>query len=122
MKLAVQGAKEAGMTRDLDPKGLLQLLEEFRNARVIAALDDAEKLDRSSPRGTVLTVLGRGYEEVAQLCEKLDHRLEEFLAAVEGDLARDATKWGSNPLQEAVTSLTAELDELGTVLKDVESL
>ena len=122
IKLAVQDAKEAGMTRDLDPKGLVQLLEEFRNARVVAALEDAEKLDRSSPRGTVLTVLGRGYEEVAQLCEKLDRRLEEFLAAVEGDLARDAAKWGSNPLQDAVTSLAAELDELGTVLKDVESL
>ena len=101
---------------------MLQLLEEFRTARVVAALEDAEKVDRSSPRGTVLTVLGRGYEEVAQLCEKLDRRLEEFLAAVEGDLARDAAKWGSNPLQDAVTSLTAELDELGTVLKDVESL
>ena len=122
MKLAVQDAKEAGMTRDLDPKGLLQLLEDFRNTKVVAALQDCEKLDPNSPHGTVLTVLGRGYEAVAQLCEKLDCRLEEFLAAVEGDLARDAAKWGSNPLQDAVTSLTAELDELATVLQNVESL
>jgi len=122
MKLAVEAAKEAGMTKDLDPKGLLQLLEEFRNAKIVAALDDADKLDRDAPRGTVLTILGRGYEGVAQLCERLGSRLEEFLKAVEGDLASDAAKWGTNPLQDAVTSLNAELEELENVLKGVESL
>jgi hypothetical protein len=122
MKLAVEAAKEAGMTKDLDSKGLLQLLEEFRSAKVVAALDDADKLDRDAPRGVVLTILGRGYETVAQLCEKLGSRVEEFLKAVEGDLASDAAKWGMNPLQDAVNSLNAELNELETVLKGVESL
>lgn len=122
MKLAVQAAKEAGMTKDLDPKGLLQLLEEFRSAKVVAALEDADRLDRDAPRGIVLIILGRGYEGVVQLCEKLASRLEEFLKAVEADLASDAVKWGTNPLEDAVTSLNAELDELETVLKGLESL
>jgi len=122
MKLAVQEAKEAGMTKDLDARGLLQLLEEFRNAKVVAALDDAGKLEGDAARGTVLTVLGRGHEAVAQLSEKLGSRLEEFLAAVEGDLASQESRWGPDPLGDAVTSLNAELDELATVLKNVESL
>lgn len=122
MKLAVQDAREAGMTKDLDPKGLLQLIEEFRTAKVVAALDDAEKLDRDAPRGTVLTVLGRGHEVVAQLCEKLGSRLQEFLTTVEGDLASEESRWGRDPLGDAVASLIAELDELETVLKDVGSI
>lgn len=122
MKLAVQEAREAGMAKDLDPKGLLQLLEEFRTAKVVAALEDAEKLDRDALRGTVLTVLGRGHEAVAQLCEKLGSRLQEFLAAVEGDLASEESRWGRDPLGDAVASLNAELDELEIFLKDMQSL
>jgi hypothetical protein len=122
IKLAVQEAKEAGMTKNLDAKGLLQLLEEFRNAKVVVALDDAEKLDDDARRGIVLTVLGRGHEAVAQLSDRVGSRLEEFLTAVEGDLASDESRWGPDPLGDAVTSLHAELDELATVLKDVESL
>jgi hypothetical protein len=70
----------------------------------------------------VLTVLGRGHEAVAQLSDRLGSRLEEFLTAVEGDLASEESRWGPDPLGDAVTSLHAELDQLATVLKEVESL
>lgn len=122
MKEAVEAAKAAGMTVGLDVKGLLELLEEFRGARVVAALDDAEKLDQQSPRGTVLTVLGRGHDQVAQLCERLATRLGEFLTAIEAELGSDAAKFGANPTQDAVSSLTNELDQFAGVLQNLESL
>jgi len=101
---------------------LIELLEEFRGAKVVAALNDAEKLDQESPRGTVLTVLGRGHDQVAQLCERLGKRLDEFLKAIEAELASDAAKYGANPMQDAVSSLTTELEEFAVVLRTVESL
>jgi hypothetical protein len=122
MKEAVEAARAAGMTAGLDVKGLLELLEEFRGAKVVAALDDTEKLDQESPRGTVLTVLGRGHDRVAQLCERLGKRLDEFLKAVEAELASDEAKYGANPMQDAVSSLMTELEELATVLRTLESV
>src|SRR5437667_326851 len=79
---------------------LLQLLEDFRSAKVVAALDDAAKLERDAARGIVLTVLGRGHESVARLCEELGGRLENFLTSVEAELASEAMKYGTDPLQE----------------------
>jgi hypothetical protein len=122
MKEAAEVARAAGMTAGLDVKGLLELLEEFRGAKVVAALDDTGKLDQESPRGTVLTVLGRGHDQVAQLCERLGQRLDEFLKAIEAELASDAAKYGANPMQDAVSSLTTELEEFAVVLRTVESL
>jgi hypothetical protein len=122
MKEVAEAARAAGMTAGLDVKGLLEFLEEFRGAKVVAALDDAEKLDPESPRGTVLTVLGRGHDQVAQLCERLGERLQEFLKAIEAELASDAAKYGANPIHDAVSSLTTELDELAAVLRTLESV
>jgi Arc/MetJ family transcription regulator len=122
MKEAVEAARAAGLTTGLDVKGLLELLEEFRGAKVVAALDDTEKLDQESPRGTVLTVLGRGHDRVAQLCEQLGKRLDEFLKAVAAELASDEAKYGANPMQDAVSSLTTELEAFARVLQTLESL
>ena len=122
MKETVEAARADGIAKGLDAKGLLQLLEDFRSAKVVAALDDAAKLDREAARGIVLTVLGRGHESVARLCEELGGRLEAFLTSVEAELASEAMKYGADPLQEAVASLTTELRELAVVLEEVGSL
>jgi hypothetical protein len=58
---------------------------------------------------------------VAQLCERLGQRLDEFLKAIEAELASDTAKYGANPMQDAVSSLTTELEEFEAVLKTVES-
>jgi hypothetical protein len=122
MKEAVEAARTAGMTAGLDVKGLLELLEEFRGARVVAALDDTDKLGEESPRGTVLTVLGRGHDQVAQLCGQLGKRLDEFLRAVAAELASDEAKYGANPMQDAVHSLMTELEGFAGVLRTLESV
>ncbi len=80
------------------------------------------KLEGSTSRGLVLTVLGRGHEPVARFCEDFQARLTIFLGAVEDNLASEAIRYGDDPVTEAMASLRAELLDLAAVLEGVESL
>jgi hypothetical protein len=122
LKETIDAAKAAGIAGGLDTKGLLQLLEEFRAAKVMAALDDAGKLDTDASRGLVLTILGRGHESIARLCEAFQSHLENFLQSVEAELENESIKYGDDPLKDALTSLTAELRQIAVVLEKVEAL
>ncbi len=118
-KETVEAAKAAGLTRGVETKRLLQLIEEFRNAKVMAALDDAAKLGDDAPRGTVLAILGRDYEPVARLCEELRTRYDEFMMSVEAELEGEAMKYGEDPLAEAKATVASALSELETLLKEL---
>jgi hypothetical protein len=121
IKDAIESAKAAGVASGLDTKKLLQLLEEFRNAKVMAALEDTEKLGPDASRGQVLTVLGRGHTSVARLCEEFQNHLESFLAPVEAELVNESLKYGEDPIGDALSTLTSELSELIAVLEGVEA-
>lgn len=118
-KETVEGAKAAGLTGGVETKRLLQLIEEFRTAKVMAALEDAAKLGDDAPRGTVLVILGRGYEHVARLCEELRTRYDEFMVSVDAELKSEAMKYGEDPLAEAKATLASALSELETLLKEL---
>jgi hypothetical protein len=122
LKETIEAARAAGVAGGLDANGLIRLLEEFRTAKVKTALDDVEKLEGSTSRGLVLTVLGRGHEPVARFCEAFQQRITSFVGAVEDNLASEAIRYGEDPVAEALASLKAELQDLSTVLEGVESL
>ena len=121
-KETIEAARAAGLTTGMDSRRVLQLLEEFRTAKVMAALEDAGKLAEGTPRGLVLTVLGRGYEPVVRLCEELQVKLSEILSLVEAELANESLKYGADPLAEAALSLSQELQQTQRELEKVEQL
>jgi len=88
-------------------------------AEFMAALEDVAKLVEGTPRGQVLTVLGRGYETVASLCEELQRRYEEFNTSVDGELQSESMKYGNDPLVEAKNTLAAELGESTRLLAEL---
>ena len=111
-KETIETARSAGLTKGMDTKQVLQLLEEFRMMKVMAAFDDAGKIaDDGAPRGQVLTILGRGYEPVVRVCDQLRMKLDEILGSVDARLAGESQKYGSDPFAEAVSSLSDELKE-----------
>jgi hypothetical protein len=122
IKESIVTAKAAGVTAGFETKKLNQLLEEFRSARVKAALDDTGKLDASAARGLTLTILGRGHEAVARICEELERELDDFLQSVEAELERERLKYGEDPLTEARDSLLAELREIRGVLEGMDAI
>lgn len=122
LKETIEGARDSGVAKGLDSKGLLALLDEFRTARVAPALQDAAKLDTGAPRGLVLTILGRDHQSAVRICQQLHTRLDTFLGAIEGELANESLKYGEDPIKEAVNSLTAEAKALDQVLESVGAL
>jgi hypothetical protein len=121
IKESIVTAKAAGVTAGFDTRKLNQLLDEFRSARVKAALDDAGRLDPSASRGLSLTILGRGHDAVARVCEELERQLDDFLQSVEGELESERMKYGEDPLAEARDSLLTELREIRGVLKGMDA-
>jgi len=103
----------------LEIKRLLQFIEEFRTAKVMAALEDAARLGDDAPRGTVLAILGRGYEPVARLCEELRARYDDFVVSVDAELKSEAMKYGEDPLAEAKANVASALSELAALLKEL---
>ena len=120
LKDTVESAKAAGLTRGLETKRALQLVEEFRTAKVMAALEDAAKLADDAPRGTVLAILGRGYGPVVRLCNELRTRYDEFLSAVDAELAGEEMKFGEDPLGEAKATVASAVSQLATLLKELQ--
>jgi len=122
IKESIVTAKAAGVTAGFDTRKLNQLLDEFRGAKVKAALDDAGRLDPSAARGLTLTILGRGHEAVARICEELERQLDGFLQAVEAELESERMKYGEDPMAEARDSLLAELREVRGVLEGMDGI
>jgi hypothetical protein len=122
LKDTIETARSSGVAVGLEVKSLLQLVEEFRGAKVMAALEDIGKLATDAPRGQVLTVLGRGHQATAQLCDRLRAQLESFLTGVNAQLVSDAQKYGEDPIQEAIQALSGEIDEISTLLDGAKSL
>jgi hypothetical protein len=119
-KDTIEAAKAGGHTNGIDTKRVLQLLEEFRGAKLMAALDDAGKLGDDASRGLVLTVLGRDYDSVVRVCDELQPKLDETLRSIEANLASESLKYGADPFAEAVSSLSNELEEMRRLLEKVE--
>jgi hypothetical protein len=122
LKETIEAARDAGVAGGLDANGLLRQLEEFRTARVKAAIDDAEKLEGNTSRGVALNVLGRGHEPIIHICEDFQMRVTIFVQAIEAKLAGEALRYGEDPVAEALASLKAELQDLSTALEEVVSL
>jgi hypothetical protein len=122
LKETIEGARDSGIAVGLDSKGLLHLLDDFRNAKVMPAFQDAAKLDSAAPRGLVLTILGRDHQSAVRVCQQLHTRLDTFLGAIEGELANEAIRYGEDPVKEAVNSLTAEAKTLDQILESVGAL
>jgi hypothetical protein len=121
-KETVESARAAGLTIGMDTKLVFQLLEDFRNTKVVPALDDLGKIVDGAPRGVVLTVLGRDHESVVRLCDELQLKLDEILRSVEAKLASESLTYGTDPFAEAVSSLSNELVETGRELEKVDRL
>jgi hypothetical protein len=122
LKETIEGARDSGIAVGLDSKGLLQLLDDFRNAKIMPAFQDAAKLDSTAPRGLVLTFLGRDHQSAVRICQQLHVRLDSFLGGIEGELANEAIRYGEDPIKEAVNSLTAEAKALDQTLESVGAL
>jgi hypothetical protein len=119
-KEVVEAAKAASLTVGLDTKRLLQLVEDFRMAKVVAALEDIERLGDASNAGGALVLLGRGHESVVATTELFGRELDSFLGAVEAEVASELVTYGQDPLVEAVNSLLHEVDATVSVLEQVE--
>jgi hypothetical protein len=122
IKGAVESAKAAGLAVGMETRKLLQLLEEFRGARVIAALDDVEKLGGELSKGQILTVLGHGHMEVVQLCDDVRSQVDDFLEPVEARLESDSTQLGDDPVGDALSDLQSEVSELIAILESAGKL
>ena len=120
IKNAIDVAKASGVAVGLETRGLVQLLDEFRGARVMAALSDVEALGADLSRGQILTVLGHGHMDVVQLCDDVRSQADEFLGLVEAQLESDVTRLGDDPFGDALSDLKAELSELTSILESAE--
>jgi hypothetical protein len=120
IKGAIEAAKAAGLTVGMDNRKVLQLLEEFRGAKVMAALSDVDKLSSEVSRGQALTILGRGHMVVARLCDELQRQVEDFLEPVEAELKSESIKYGDDPVGDAIGNLESEVSQLLTILEAIE--
>jgi hypothetical protein len=119
-KETIEAARTAGLTTGIDTRRTMQLLEDFRTSRVMAALEDTGRMTDSAPRGLTLTILGRGYGSLVRLSEELRLRLDELLGAVEAELASESLTYGDDPFNEAITLLSRELQDTQKQLQKVE--
>jgi hypothetical protein len=120
LKDTVEAAKAAGLTRGIETERLLQLVEQFRTAKVVAALEDAGRLAKEAPRGTVLVILGRAHGPIVRLCADLRTRYDEFLAAVDAELAGEEMRLGKDPLGEAKATVASAVSELTNLMKEIQ--
>jgi hypothetical protein len=121
-KEAIEAARAAGLTVGQDTKGVVQLLERFDDAKIMATLNEADRLGTGASRGTVLVVLGRSSEQIVRLCDDLRIALDGLLKHIEAELANESIKYGSDPLSEAVSDLTNELTATNHTLSTLEEL
>jgi hypothetical protein len=121
-KDAIETARAAGLTVGQDTKAVVHLLDKFDDAKIMATLNEADRLGGGANRGTALTVLGRSSEQIVRLCDDLRTALNGLLQHIEAELANDAIKYGSDPLAEAVSDLTNELIETRSSLATLETL
>lgn len=121
-KEAIEAARAAGLTVGQDTKGVVQLLERFDDAKVMATLNEADRLGTGASRGTVLVVLGRSSEQIVRLCDDLRTALGGLPKHIEAELANESIKYGSDPLSEAVSDLTNELTATNHSLSTLEAL
>ncbi len=120
LKETVEEAKAAGLTRGIETKALLELVEEFRTAKLMAALEDAGRLVKGVPRGTLLTILGRAYGPIMRLCDDLRTRYDQFLSAVDAELAGEEMRIGEDPLGEAKATVHYAVSQLSNLLKELQ--
>jgi hypothetical protein len=118
LKGSVETARAAGLSGGVETKRLRQLIDELQGSEFITALKDAARLGEDAPRGTVLTILGRGYEPVVTLCEELRLRHEEFMQSVEAELRSHEMKYTEDPVAEAKANVAAALSKLATLLEE----
>jgi hypothetical protein len=121
-KEAIEAARAAGLTVGQDTKTVVQLLDKFDDAKIMATVSEADRLGPATSRGTSITVLGRSSEEVMRLCDDLRIALNGLLQHVEAELANESVKYGSDPLSEAVSDLSNELIETKSSLSTLEAL
>ena len=89
-------------------------------AKVVAALEDIERLGDASNAGGALVLLGRGHESVVATAELFGREFDSFLGAVEAEVAGELVTYGQDPVAEAVNSLLHEVDAMTNVLEQVE--
>lgn len=121
-KEAIEAARASGLTVGHDTKGVMQLLEKFDDAKIMATLNEADRLSNGTSRGTSLAVLGRSSEQVVRLCDDLRTALTDLLQHIEAELANESIKYGTDPLSEAVSDLTSELIATSHTLSTLEAL
>jgi hypothetical protein len=121
-KEAIEGARATGLTVGQDTKTVVQLLDKFDDAKIMATLNEAGRLGSGVSRGTALVVLGRSSEEIVSLCDDLRRALGGLLQHIEAELANEEIKYGPDPLSEAVSDLTYELTATNQTLSTLEAL
>lgn len=119
---AIGAAHAAGLTVGQDTKKVLALIERFDGAKVMAALNEADRVGPTTSRGVALTVLGRSSEDTVGLCIAVRAALDALLQHVESELTNAAVTYGPDPLADAVASLTGELAATQRSLLRLEAL
>jgi hypothetical protein len=119
LKITLEASRTAGLTAEINGKRLLELIEAFRMSKVKAAIDDAARLSEGAPRGTVLTVLGRGYWPVARISDELRESYDHLLSTSEAELSLTSQKYGADPLGQAKLALQTEFEELEVLLRGI---
>ena len=110
MKEAVASSQEVGLAPSANARTLQKTIEEFRQASVKTALDDAARLVAGTSRGLTLAVLARNHDAVIEVTDRLSVEYDAFEIAVRDEIKGKAATLGADPLREAVEGIQHEVD------------
>jgi hypothetical protein len=112
-------ARAAGLGANVDITGTLQLADNLRTSRLAPALEGGRRLLADPSCGTSLLVLGNGHFPVVELVDRLRSATEVILGHITAKLDGEARTYGADPVGEATTLLTTELNETAKLLQSI---
>ena len=122
LKNLITMAKAAGLSSGINSQELIRTLEDFRTAKIVAALEDAGKLASGPDASTALSVLGERHDRVVAVARRTRSVVDQFFGTVETSLANEFTLYGEDPENTAISALVGEVTEFKTVIEMIEAL
>ena len=110
-----------GLSGELSLPEILKLIEDFSSSSVEDVLQAVENVEHSADRGTVLSVIGRYYEPIVDLCERLRKRFDELMRRADHELQVNLRAIGTDPVGAAVKELVNELDRATKLVEALSS-
>lgn len=122
LKTLITMAKAAALSSGMNSQELIRILEEFRAAKIVAALDNVGKLASGPDTSTVLSVLGERHDRVVAVARRTRSAVDQFFGTVETSLANEFTLYGEDPENTSISALVVEVTEFNTVIEMIEAL